>query len=228
MVPGVPILGQAVGTFFDGQGFGQIRPTIVYNGGDASGDVSAVTWSSWGGPIAVGTGTSYWVGSSESVAGASPEPVTIEAFNRETCAGKPMYGAVEWYFPEHGEHFDPTQYEDICTGQYVDLTCISYLRASELLQRGPPARGDVADQVNCDGSSWATALIMANYPSTAGQGRPIGFATFHRQRGGHWVVTASFIARNLNPLKGFPSAYCRTLIRKGVPTSLRCSTASSP
>jgi hypothetical protein len=30
-----------------------------------------------------------------------------------------MYRAVEWYFPGEGQLFDPTHYEDICSGTYV-------------------------------------------------------------------------------------------------------------
>jgi hypothetical protein len=41
------------------------------------------------------------------------------AFDLGNCDGKLMYRAVEWYFPQHGEHFNPRQYEDICTGSYV-------------------------------------------------------------------------------------------------------------
>jgi hypothetical protein len=220
IVRGVPTLGQAVGTFFNGQGFGQVRPTSFFNGGDPTGRVTAVTWNSWGGPTAVGTGTGYWVGPNQLVAGASPQPVAIEAFDLETCAGKPMYGAVEWYFPEHAEHFDPKNYEDICTGQYVNLTCLSYVQATALLQGGPSTRGDVASDMGCDGSSWGTALILTKYFN----GRPIGSATFNRERGGRWVVTASFIHRNLSTLNGSPASYCRTLAREGAPSSLRCPT----
>jgi hypothetical protein len=224
MVPGIPTLGQAVGNFFASQGFGRVRPTTFSNGGDPTGQVTAITWNSWGSLTAAGSGTGYWVGPNQVVAGASPEPVTIVAFNRETCAGKPMYGAVEWYFPEHGEHFDPNNYEDICTGQYVDLACLSYQRATELLQSGSPARGDVADGVMCKGPSWAMATIQATYFSKNTAGIPIGSATFHRERGGQWVVSASFVDRHLNPLLGPPSSYCRTLVRKGAPPSLRCAT----
>jgi hypothetical protein len=31
-----------------------------------------------------------------------------------------MYQAVEWYFPEYGQNFDPRGYIDICAGRYVD------------------------------------------------------------------------------------------------------------
>jgi hypothetical protein len=30
-----------------------------------------------------------------------------------------MYRAVEWFFPSHGQRFNPRRYENICTGTYV-------------------------------------------------------------------------------------------------------------
>ncbi len=50
------VLGGAVygGTF--GEGWGSARPHTIYNGGDPSGLISKVHWSSWGGPIAHGHG----------------------------------------------------------------------------------------------------------------------------------------------------------------------------
>ena len=45
--------------------------------------------------------------------------MTIVAFDLGTCDGKLMYRAVEWYFAQHGQTFDPSQYEDVCTGTYV-------------------------------------------------------------------------------------------------------------
>ena len=44
---------------------------------------------------------------------------TIVVFNLGTCDGKLMYQAMEWYLPQHGERFNPSQYEDVCTGSYV-------------------------------------------------------------------------------------------------------------
>jgi hypothetical protein len=115
----IPTLGRRGGDFVNGQGFGEIRPATVYNGGDPTGLVMHVTWSSWGGSTATGTGASDWVGPGQSVATGTQETVTIVAFDLGTCGGKLMYQAVEWYFPQHSETFDPNQYEDICTGSYV-------------------------------------------------------------------------------------------------------------
>jgi hypothetical protein len=115
----IPVLGQLAGTFARGQGFGQVRPGTVFNGGDPTGLVTGITWSSWGASTASGTGTSDYVGPGQYVATGTQEPVTIVAFNLGTCDGKLMYQAVEWYFPQHGQTFDPNQYEDICTGTYI-------------------------------------------------------------------------------------------------------------
>ena len=115
----VPALGQLAGVFAHGEGFGQVRPSKIFNGGDPTGLVSGIVWKSWGGSRAVGTGTSDYVGPSQSVATGTQETVTVVAFNLGTCHGKRMYRAVEWYFPQHGQTFDPGRYENICAGAYV-------------------------------------------------------------------------------------------------------------
>lgn len=114
-----PVLGRLAGDFAHGEGFGQVKPSLVSNGGDPTGIVSGITWSSWGGAMATGTGTSDYVGPNQSVADGTEESATIVAFDVGTCDGTYMYQAVEWYFPEDGQSFDPGQYEDICTGTYV-------------------------------------------------------------------------------------------------------------
>jgi hypothetical protein len=115
----VPTLGQLTGDFAHGQGFGQVKPSKIFNGGDPTGLVTHVTWSSWGGSQAQGTGTSEYVGPNQSVATGTEESATVVAFNLGTCDGRLMYQAVEWYFPQHGQAFDPNHYENICTGTFV-------------------------------------------------------------------------------------------------------------
>jgi len=116
---GVPTLGQLAGTFAHGTGFGQVKPARIFNGGDPTGLVTHVAWTSWGGDRAVAAGVSEYVGSGQSVATGTEEPVTVVAFNLGTCDGKLMYQAVEWYFPQHGQAFDAGRYGNICTGSYV-------------------------------------------------------------------------------------------------------------
>jgi hypothetical protein len=116
----VPVLGRRAGLFgYNSRGFGEVRPATVFNGGDPTGLVMDITWSSWGGSTAIGTGTSDYVGPNQTVAGGTQEKVTIVAFDLGICGGTLMYQAVEWYFPQHGQKFNPSQYEDICTGSYV-------------------------------------------------------------------------------------------------------------
>lgn len=118
--PPVPTLGHPAGIFAQGSvGFGQVRPEEVFNGGDPTGLVDHITWSSWGGTQATGTGTSDYVGPNQSVAGGTEEPATIVAFDLGTCDGQYMYQAVEWYFPQHGQSFSATTYEDVCNGSYA-------------------------------------------------------------------------------------------------------------
>jgi hypothetical protein len=115
-----PTLGQPAGDFAHGSsGFGQVKPAKIFNGGDPTGLVTNVVWSSWGGAQATATGSSEYVGPNQSVAQGTEETATVVAFNLGTCDGKLMYQAVEWYFPQHGQAFNPNQYENICTGSYV-------------------------------------------------------------------------------------------------------------
>jgi len=116
---GVPTLGQLAGAFARGEGFGQVKPSRIFNGGDPTGLVTGVVWSSWGGAQATGTGTAEYLGPNQTVAQGTEEPATVVAFDLGTCDGKLMYQAVEWYFPQHGQSLRPNTYEDICTGSYV-------------------------------------------------------------------------------------------------------------
>jgi hypothetical protein len=115
----VPVLGQLAGVFARGQGFGQAQPAKIFNGGDPTGLVTRVIWQSWGGPQAIGSGTSEYVGPGQSVATGTAETATVVAFRLGRCHGTLMYKAVEWYFPGQGQAFDPTHYENICAGSYV-------------------------------------------------------------------------------------------------------------
>jgi hypothetical protein len=116
---GVPTLGQPAGVFAHGQGFGQVKPAKIFNGGDPTGLVTQVVWRSWGGAQAIATGISDYVGPNQTVAEGRQEPVTVVAFKLGICDGRLMYQAVEWYFPQHKQAFDARRYEDICSGTYV-------------------------------------------------------------------------------------------------------------
>ena len=114
----LPALGRVWGP--GGQkGYGKVRPSTVYNGGDPTGLVEHITWSSWGSPKATGTGLSYYVPPNGFVSQSTLQRATIVAFDLGTCAGHPAYLAVEWYFPQHGQKFNPHTYINDCTGKYV-------------------------------------------------------------------------------------------------------------
>jgi hypothetical protein len=100
------------------RGYGHARPSTVFNGGDPTGLVSDIHWATWGGAKAIGTGTSDYVGPTQSVAGGTEESARIVAFHLGSCHGRRAYDAVEWYFPQHGNRFNARTYIDPCTGTY--------------------------------------------------------------------------------------------------------------
>ncbi len=112
-----PTLGRPWGS--SQQGYGGVEPTTVFNGGDPTGLLTNVQWQSWGGAQAVGQGTSDYVAANQAVADGTQAHATVVAFNLGTCQGEPAYNAVEWYFPEYGQSFNPGVYINICTGAYV-------------------------------------------------------------------------------------------------------------
>ncbi|HEV2636206.1 MAG TPA: hypothetical protein VGX23_13720 [Actinocrinis sp.] len=110
---GPPVLGAI--TANSQQGYGQVEPSRIFNGGDPQGLVTGVSWSSWGGSTATGTGMSDWVSGNESVAEGTQEQVTVVAFDLGTCNGTLMYQKLEWYFPENGQSFDVSSGTPIST-----------------------------------------------------------------------------------------------------------------
>lgn len=110
-----PVLGAAWASGV--QGYGQARPAGLSSNGDPTGIVNDLTWSSWGGVTATGTGTAEYIAPGQSVAQGTQDQATVVAFDLGTCNGTNAYRAVEWYFPGHGQHFDPTRYVDACTGE---------------------------------------------------------------------------------------------------------------
>jgi len=116
-----PVLGHSWGP--NQEGYGKAKPTIVYNGGDPTGMVTSIHWTTWGGTKAIGEGTSTWVWPGTCVGCNGPMAgARIVAFHRGQCRGAPSYNAVEWFFPKYGETFNPHVYINACTGAYVGLS----------------------------------------------------------------------------------------------------------
>jgi hypothetical protein len=112
-----PTLGRSLSA--SQEGYGQVKPTTIFNGGDPTGLVTGVTWSRWGARRAIGNGTGDWVWPGESVAnGSIRTPAVVVAFDLGTCAGRPAYRKITWYFPSRGESFDPGSFQNTCSGRF--------------------------------------------------------------------------------------------------------------
>lgn len=97
------------------RGYGTAQPRTTSTGGDPTGIVDHIVWSSWGGAKAIGSGMAYYVPPGKPVSQSVREKATVVAFNLTTCGGTYMYENVEYYFPESGGTFDPTRYLDVCS-----------------------------------------------------------------------------------------------------------------
>ncbi|GAA4915670.1 hypothetical protein EV188_1115 [Actinomycetospora succinea] len=97
-------------------GFGDVRPNEIYAGGSGTGQVTDVTWESWGGAQATGRGTGLWVPDGVATADGVQKPVVVVASNLGDCHGRLAYRSVGWYFPTEGETAVNGGYDDICDG----------------------------------------------------------------------------------------------------------------
>jgi len=99
------------------RGYGEVRPTVIDNGGDPTGLVTDITWDAWGGPTATGHGTTTRVPRQGPVAQGQQERATVVAYQLGACGGHPAYRAVQHFFPRHGESFDQAaDTYNACTG----------------------------------------------------------------------------------------------------------------
>lgn len=93
----------------DTEGFGEVRPANVSNGGDPTGVFSNIVWDSWGGAQATGHGTGWYYDPAldQDVASGHFEPIGLVAYDLDLCGGALMYRHLAIFFPQHGEVFDP-------------------------------------------------------------------------------------------------------------------------
>lgn len=70
----IPVLGVRHTFGANSSGWGRVRPTSLYNGGAASGDILRIRWSNWGAAIARGSGQNFIAKPS---GGLYPTPVAI-------------------------------------------------------------------------------------------------------------------------------------------------------
>jgi hypothetical protein len=101
-------------------GYGTVRPTHIFNGGDPTGEMTHIHWTGWGSSQAIGEGDAEYVWPGTSVASNGDTPgARVVAFHLGACRGHLSYNAIEWYFPKYGQSFSPHAYINICTGKYV-------------------------------------------------------------------------------------------------------------
>jgi hypothetical protein len=125
-------------------GYGKVRPTWIFNGGDPTGEVEHIHWTGWGSSEAIGEGDAEYVWPGTSVAANSTTSgARVVAFHLGTCRGHPSYNAVEWYFPKYGQTFNPGDYINICSGRYIGDT---------------PPETECADVSLADGAGMATEV----------------------------------------------------------------------
>jgi hypothetical protein len=87
------------------EGFGRVRPTKIFLGGDPTGLVCAIRWTSWGGQFAVGTGTGFYVGRNQITAAGHQAPAVIVLYHLASWHGRPAYTKYVWYFPQGGSTY---------------------------------------------------------------------------------------------------------------------------
>ena len=119
----IPTLGTK-GPPTTGQGWGEVRPSVIYNGGDPTGLVKRIAWSTWGGARAVGHGLGFYIApDAPDIAHGSFASATVVAFDLGRCDDKAAYLAVEWYFPGKIKSgfspsaFSSSAFETTCNGQ---------------------------------------------------------------------------------------------------------------
>ena len=98
------VLYRAAGSDYGGFGDGGVRPEgISTSGVGATNGVTKIAWRSWGGRTAVGAGRGCVLKGTGIEANCRVTRATVVAYDLSTCAGKPAYLAVTWYFPSLGQ-----------------------------------------------------------------------------------------------------------------------------
>jgi hypothetical protein len=160
------------------RGYGHVRPSTIFNGGDPTGFVGHVHWTGWGSATATGTGEAEYVWPGTCVAcNGYTTGARVVAFHLGTCHGYRSYNAIEWFFPKFGQRFDAHRYIDTCTGAYVGALPRSTSCPNAPLPAGAGSATEVtAIDMSCQE---ATRLISespaAQYASAGGRFEQAGF-----------------------------------------------------
>lgn len=117
----LPVLGAP--NFVYVSGFGLVRPRIVSFGGDAGSFTRHVRWITWGGRRAIGYGQAWMLAPhARTMSDGSMQPDEVVAYDRGSCDGHYAYRAVQWFFPQLGDHFMPRHDNrpDLCNATFHD------------------------------------------------------------------------------------------------------------
>jgi hypothetical protein len=87
------------------EGFGKVKPGKIFLGGDPTGLVCAIHWTSWGGQFAIGTGTGFYVGPNQITAAGHQASAVVVLYHLATWDGRPAYTKYKWYFPQGGSTY---------------------------------------------------------------------------------------------------------------------------
>jgi hypothetical protein len=100
-------------------GFGIAQPTAISLGDGPYGVGPTLHWESWGSPQATASATDAGMFLGDPADSRIPPSnlgeATVVAFDLGTCQGRLVYQALEWYFPQHGQAFNPNTYVNTCT-----------------------------------------------------------------------------------------------------------------
>lgn len=147
----------------DLRGYGQSRPKLISNDGDSTTEVLGIHWTSWGGNEAIGTGKAVWVWPGSCVGCNGLTSATVVAFDLGKCHRHRSYNALEWYFPQYEESFEPHQYYDTCShsdvrpaNAYSPLSCPDTSLADDGL-----AAEVSAENMSCEAASRLIAELPA-------------------------------------------------------------------
>ncbi len=159
-----PTLGQKHGLFE--RGFGRVRPSTIFLGGDPTGLVEHIRWTAWGNRLARGVGTADFVWPGQSVAGGSVRsPAKIVAYDLRTCRGHRAYLKVTWYFPQYGGSFEPSVYQNTCNSSYPPYKYTPPAECGATVLHSPEG---YAEQVSARGIACPAALeLVANSPAAS-------------------------------------------------------------
>ncbi|KAA0020214.1 hypothetical protein [Antrihabitans cavernicola] len=98
-----PVLGRIWGPAQEG--YGQVLPQLIFDGGGPTGAVRDLVWQSWGGDQAMATGTAIDA-TMPGVGSDRLAPANVVAYDLGDCDGTFMYKSVVWFFPKNGETFE--------------------------------------------------------------------------------------------------------------------------